>query len=712
MAHSEQHREMFREEAREILAELESALLELEERPDNQEQIGCVFRAMHTIKGTGSMFGFEEIGKFTHELETVFDLIRNGKMKVTKELISLALAATDLIRAMLEAPEGGDPDHQKNAGQIISLLKSLTPVVENSRPAPVRPPAEELPEGTAKNVTYRMRFRPSQNIFKTGTNPAHLLQDLSSLGNCTMVVQTEAIPPVDALDPELCYTYWDITLTTDRGLNAIRDVFMFVEDESELKIEAIDIQEETSAASGSRGRIGDILLERGDVTPEQVREAAGKQKRIGELLVEAGAVDKSKVESALAEQEHLRQIREKKQREESVLSIRVPAAKLDRLVDLVGEIVTVQAQLSQTALARQDPVLHTVSEEIERLVSELRDHTMSIRMLPIGTIFSKLKRLVRDLSKELGKEIELVTEGAETELDKTVIERLNDPLVHLIRNCIDHGIEPPDVRENMGKPRNGVIILSAKQSTGHVLLSITDDGKGLDRNAIRTKAVEKGMVQKNAQITEQELFSLILAPGFSTATQVTNVSGRGVGMDVVRQAIDSLRGAISMESRSGEGTTITLKLPLTLAIIDGFLTQVGSDNYVFPLSSVEECIELKSADTRNMHGRNIANVRGEIVPYIRLRDQFFIAGSCPTIEQIVITRVEGNRVGFVVDQILGGHQTVIKNLGRCYRNAEGISGATILGNGTVALILDVSKLVDSVDQRMYAAATKKFGIDA
>jgi two-component system chemotaxis sensor kinase CheA len=324
---------------------------------------------------------------------------------------------------------------------------------------------------------------------------------------------------------------------------------------------------------------------------------------------------------------------------------------------------------------------------------------MGIRMMPIGTTFSKFKRVVRDLSSELGKEAVLITEGAETELDKTVIERLSDPLVHLIRNCIDHGIEPPETREATGKPGQGTVHLSAIHSGAHVLIQIRDDGAGLDANGIRAKATEKGLVDGNTpDLSDRELFQFILAPGFSTAKKVTDVSGRGVGLDVVKKAIDALRGSIEISSQKGLGTTITLKLPLTLAIIDGFLTRIGAENFVFPLSLVEECVELNRKSVNNSHGRNIANVRGDIVPYIRLRERFSIDGGPPPIEQIVITRVEDKRVGFVVDHIIGGHQTVIKNLGGFYRNVEGISGATILGDGTVALILDVPKLVQSSEK--------------
>ena len=374
--------------------------------------------------------------------------------------------------------------------------------------------------------------------------------------------------------------------------------------------------------------------------------------------------------SALSEQEHVREVREKRKVEEAVSSIRVSAEKLDKLVDLVGELVTIQARLTEKAASGKDPELLFVAEEVERLTNELRDNTMSIRMLPIGSTFSRFKRLVRDLSQELGKEIELYTEGAETELDKTVIERLNDPLIHIIRNSVDHGIEEPSVREELGKPRVGTIVLSAKHSGGNVLIDITDDGKGLHKEKLRRKAVEKGLISPDAEMSEKEIFSLIFAPGFSTSAAVTSVSGRGVGMDVVKKTVDGLRGSVDVSSEEGTGTSVTLKLPLTLAIIDGLLVEIGKQHFVLPLSLVKECVELTREDVEHSHGRHIANVRGEIVPYVRLREKFGIKGDLPDIEQIVIADIQRTSIGLVVDNVIGEHQTVIKSLGRIYRTCR------------------------------------------
>jgi len=766
MSNADQHKNAFLEEAYELLAELETSLLELEDRPDDLDTIGRIFRAMHTIKGSGAMFGFDEISAFTHEVETIFDLVRNGEMEASKELINLTLSARDHIKLMLDSPDTS-ADHKQDGDAIVETLKELAP-----RPQASQQPASETgtqsedsasqSDSPERKITYLIRFRPSPDIFAMGNNPVFLLNELQALGDCSVVAHSEDIPLLQEMDPESCYVYWDAVLTTTEGINAIKDIFIFVADDCKLDIHIIDdssgvdeatlsktlseqgfiTSEDTTHLKSSYKRLGEILVDRGDITQQELNkvlreqkhirklladggDAAGKEPdksldedtRIGEMLFEAGLVDGATVESALAEQQRIKEVRknstvvkEKKEKvvrqrqvqSEAVSSIRVASDKLDKLVDLVGELVTVQARLTQTSSSRNDPEMLSIAEEVERLTNELRDNTMSVRMVPIGSIFSKFRRLVRDLSAETGKEVEMTTDGSETELDKTVIEKLNDPLVHLIRNSIDHGIESPQVREANSKTRQGTVHLEARHSGASVLIEIKDDGAGLNAEAIRAKAVERGLLDSGANVSDKELFQMILAPGFSTAQKVTSVSGRGVGMDVVKQNIEALRGTIEINSNKGTGTTMTLKLPLTLAIIDGLLVKIGEDFYVMPLSLVEECVELTREDVTRAHGRQIANVRGEIVPYISLREQFSIHGNKPDIEQIVIVSIDDHRVGFVVDDVVGEHQTVIKTLGTFYKDVEGLSGATILGDGTVALILDVPKLFQKVEHQELA----------
>ncbi|MEO5329736.1 MAG: chemotaxis protein CheA [Magnetococcus sp. THC-1_WYH] len=684
----------FTEEAYELLSELEASLLELEESPDDQDLIGRVFRAMHTIKGSGAMFGFDEVAEFTHEVETIFDMARNKTISVSKTLIDLTLAARDQIRSMLDAAAGGEPADKNNAQKIIQGLRALAPGAggapkDSGGGSAKKPPAQASVD---EPHVYRVRIKPNQDIFANGTNPLLLLGELRDIGeDCQIIAQYEGLPPLEKLDPEQCYTSWEVFLTTKQSENAIRDVFIFVDDQCELNIRLLDREE---VLGNDVQKLGNILVQRGDIKEEVLEQAL---KPIGDRLVESGVVSPSQVKAALAEQNAIKAKRDKKVQAESATSVRVPSEKLDGLVDLVGELVTVQARLNQTASTRQDHDLQLIAEEVERLTGELRDNTMSIRMLAIGTTFNKFKRLVRDLSTELGKQIEMTTEGADTELDKTVIDQLNDPLVHIIRNSIDHGIETPDVRIAHGKNPQGLVHLSAIHSGASVLIRVEDDGKGLDPNALTRKAIEKGHLPPDAQLTDKEAFMLIFGAGFSMAEKITNVSGRGVGMDVVRRSIDALRGSIEVASELGKGTTITLKLPLTLAIIEGLLVKVADELFVLPLAAVEECVELSRTDIANAHNRHVINVRDEIVPYIRIRDRFDIPGEAPEIEQIVISDVDSKRTGFVVDSVIGQHQTVIKSLGKNFEHSEEFSGATILGDGTVALILDLSKMVRYVE---------------
>jgi len=693
------HRQAFKEEAYELLSELETSLLELEETPDDIDLIGRVFRAMHTIKGSGSMFGFDDIASFTHEVETIFDMVRNGKLEVTKLLVNLTLAARDQIKAMLDHSEDGEAADAEATSRIIAGLRTLAC---GNAPAPPPSQAKAAKAAPRQMASYRIRFVPVPGIFASGSNPLHLLAELRELGSCNIVAQTSGFPTLAEMDAESCYVFWDVILTTDLGVNAIRDVFIFVEDDCELKIEQI-AEHDGFGEQQEYKKLGEILLERGDISRGEMEEVLSQQKRFGELAVSQGIIPETRVQSALVEQRHIKEVRQEKQNAEAASSVRVPAERLDDLVNLVGELVTVQARLSQTATLREDAELSAIAEEVERLTCELRDSALNIRMLPIGSTFSKFKRLVRDLSGELGKEIEMTTDGAETELDKTVIEKLNDPLVHLIRNSIDHGVELPEAREAAGKPRHGTVHLAAVHSGDSVLITIADDGAGLDKEAIRAKAVERGIISAGAELSDKELFALIFAPGFSTAKKLSSVSGRGVGMDVVKRAIEALRGSIEITSVHGQGTRITVRIPLTLAIIESLLVKIGEDSFMLPLSLVDECIELTREDVARSHGRNLAHVRGRLVPYIPLRERFSIAGGSPDIEQVVITEVDGQRVGFVVDHVIGEHQTVIKSLGRAYKNVQGVSGATILGDGSVALILDIPQLVKSVEQEAEAA---------
>jgi two-component system, chemotaxis family, sensor kinase CheA len=688
-SHEELHRAAFLEEAGELLGELEEALLELESRPDDSGLVNRVFRAMHTLKGSGAMFGFGDVAAFAHEVETVFDKVRNGLIFVDKELLDLNLAARDHVIYLLEcARQDAAPDLGKGA----SILEGLARLSAASAPPPPAPEPKPAPAAPAPQTGYAVRFKPDPGIFEAGIGLADILGGIGLLGTVKIVAHMDAVPPLESLDPKRCHLWWDIAVTGALSAADIEAAFGPARDLGALEIRPVGASEEPK-------KLGEILLEKGDLAPEALHAVLEDHKRLGEVLVESGLVSPEKVDAALAEQalaREAKQAHDKTDHKEAAASIRVAADKLDRLVDLVGELVIVQSQVTQCSARWGDQIFLALSEQLERLTTELRDSTLSIRMLPIGTTFNKFRRLVRDLSAELGKEIELATHGEETELDKTVIERLGDPLVHLLRNSLDHGVETPSVRSQRGKPRRGVIELTAEHAGGEVVIRVRDDGAGMDPDRVRAKAVERGLISPGAELSRPEILNLIFAPGFSTAEKISNVSGRGVGMDVVKRAIESLRGSVEIDSTPGQGSCVTIRLPLTLAIIDGLQVLIGEEYYVLPLSLVEECVELVREPEDTAANKQIISLRGKIVPYLRLRECFSIPGEPLPIEQLVVVSCEGMRVGVVVDHVIGEHQTVIKPLGPLYRNVLGLAGATIRGDGRLALILDIPGLLKSV----------------
>ncbi|HXT09216.1 MAG TPA: chemotaxis protein CheA [Roseiarcus sp.] len=630
--------DIFRQEASDLLEGLEQALLDLEGDPGNRDLVNTAFRALHTIKGSGAMFGFDEVAAFAHEFESAFDRVRRGETAATPALIAIALNAQDFLRTQIESPD--------SASAVIGLciladLRKLTQSAPAALDAGAKPAEAAMSQDAQKVYDISLRFK--RDVLVNGANPLRLIDELRGLGEARVTPDVAAIPALDGLDPLACLMSWRVRLTTRAPRRAIEDVFMFVADDMELGIED---------AAQAQGKA---------VAPEPPAPAHE---------ADAGGVKRIAKESA---------------------TIRVQAERLDSMMDRVGELVIAQARLTQLSAAGAATL--GVAEEIERLTSSLRETIMGIRMLPIGSLFGRFRRLVHDLSRDLGKEIDLVTVGEETELDKTMIERLADPLIHVIRNAADHGLEPPQQRRDAGKPTLGTIRLVARHAGAEVLISVTDDGRGLDVKRIRAKAEENGIVAPGAPMSESELHQLIFHPGFSTAKEVSALSGRGVGMDVVRRAIEGMRGAIEVATEPGHGSTLTLRLPLTLAIIEGLLVRVGATHYVIPLTAVEECVELAAEVDERSKGRSFLNIRGDLVPFIRLREIFCEPGRPEPHQKVVIVNQSDSRVGFVVDQILGNHQTVIKSLSKLHADVPSFSGATILGDGAVALILDTPHLI-------------------
>ena len=619
---------VFREEIRDLVESLERGLLDLKGRPQDAGLVNQVFRDLHTIKGSGAMFGFVTLSGFIHDFETAFDRVRSGKAQVTPDLIRLGLAARDQIPALLEDA----PDPQDIRGNILRALQALT------SDATAAPSAPEL---------SRLTFRLTGPALALGARPDLVLGELATLGAKDITAGTGDLPALADLDTDTCCLTWTMSMPATVGKADIEDVFLFVEADWTLET-TDDAEPAQELASVVEGASVDA-----PVSPAPVQASSNE--------VEA--------------------------------TVRVPAARLDTLMDSVGELVTVEARLTELARQSRDPSLIATAELVTRLAGQLRDATIVMRMVPLRSLVARFRRLIHSLSDTLGKPVEFVIKGEETELDKTMIEKLADPLVHILRNALDHGMETAAERQAAGKTGDGRIELSAIHAGGEVLIRVRDDGKGMNPERIRAKAVERGLIQSDAQLTESQIFALVFEPGFSTAETVTEVSGRGVGMDVVRRTIESLRGSIDVESRPNHGTSVTLRLPLTLAIIDGLLIEVAGEKYTLPLATVQEIVELPADKMLASRTGDFLDIRGKFVPFVRLRSAFDCDAPLPTSQNVVIVEAADGCVGFVVDHIIGTNQTVIKQMSKLHSRARSISGATILGDGTVALIIDVPQLV-------------------
>ena len=648
----------FRIEAADLLDQIEEALLDLGHRLDDRDLVDAVFRGLHALKGSGAMFGFDALATFTHHCESAFDRVRKGLVPATQALVAVILSAKDHMRALID----GDGTGQEAAGDAI--LQALQAAIEGAgavgEPAVVAEPAK---------AGWRLSFRLPPEAMANGTNPLMLLDELRELGECRVIARVDRVPTLPDLVPVECHIGWDLELHGDISRGDIEDVFIFVMDDMELSIEPLGPDAAPAAAADVAH--GDSVA---DASVPTMTAPAATPAATPDAVAPANSRQPAK----------------------SGESVRVPAERLDELMDRVGELVIVQSRLSQLAhgsVIGMEMVLRSISEEIERLASELRETMMVLRMVPVASLFSRFRRLIHDLSRETGKTIELETEGEATEVDKTVMERLADPMVHLIRNACDHGLETAEERIAAGKSPVGKVRLSASQAGGEVMITIRDDGRGIDRERVRAKAESQGLIQPGQVLSDSEILHMIFHPGFSTAATVTNLSGRGVGMDVVKRTIETLRGAIDITSKPGEGSTVVLRIPLTLAIIDGLLVRVGDGRYVIPLAAVEECIELSLEDDLRSRGRSFITLRERLVPFLRLREMFDTGTRPDPHQKIVVIATGTERVGLVVDQIIGSHQTVIKSMSLLHQAVTTFAGATILGDGGVALILDVSQLV-------------------
>lgn len=723
-----QFHQAFFEECAESLDHMEQALLALDPAGDNAEVINTIFRGAHSIKGGAATFGFDEVARFTHTVETLLDRVRDGSRRITREDIELLLASVDCVRGMLSALRHGEPPDAARSAAIAARLEASmeaspglrggTESREEERSGEItdsefealldqlhgpgrgpssrdpRPPARDSEEitdaefealldrlhgpgrspSTRDSPVWRIRFKPHPAMLRNGNDPLRIFRELETLGALQARLEPGSLPGFRALDPEACHLSWTLELAGCPERAALDEAFAWVEGECELEITAC-------GASRVAGR------EEGKTTAP----AAAPQ-----ATAPAAAAGKAVLVSAPPARDARRATRDAGP---EGASIRVSIDKIDALIDLVGELVITQSMLNELSdgfdLSRLPRLLDGLAQ-LARNTRELQESVMRVRMIPISFAFNRFPRLVHDLSAKLGKKVELRMTGEQTELDKTVMERIADPLVHLVRNALDHGIEAPEVRRARGKPETGTLHLNAYHQSGHIVIEIADDGAGLSRERILRKARERGLVKDEAVLPDDKIHELIFLPGFSTAETVSDVSGRGVGMDVVRKNIKALGGNVEIRSEEGRGTTLTIRLPLTLAILDGQTVRVGEQTYIVPLVSIVESIQARAAMASLVAGQaEVIRLRDEYVPVVRLYELFRTTPRTTRLDEglLVVVEGEGLKAGLFVDELLGQQQVVIKSLEANYRRVEGVAGATILGDGTVSLILDVPGLI-------------------
>ncbi len=678
MAKSMDPRALFQEEAEELLQTLESSLLGLEDDPGNTEHLNSAFRALHTIKGSATMFALNALVGYAHRFENVFVSLREGNAVVTRDLVDQSLAARDILVLLLRTGEIPADVADQAEAVMVSLEGAVTAVPAAAEPdSHPRDDVTDEADRAGVERLLRIQYRPSSRTFINGTNPLSLIRELQDLGSTLVVGYSREIPPLEELQPDHCYLAWDILLTTDASRREVEDVFIFVDGESVVTIDEVH--------GGEYRRLGEILVDRGLLSQSDLEEYLGNRVPLGEVLVNRGVVSADSVRSALEEQRLIARI----DSDDATSSIKVRTRRLDDLVSLVGEFVSLQAQINLTAQRLEDRELVNQVEQLERLVREARELSMDMHMVPVETLFAPFRRLTRELARELNREVSLTLNGTETELDKNVVDQLRDPLLHIVRNSIDHGLESPDARLAAGKPREGRLVLSAFHSGALVMITVEDDGAGINDEAIRAKAVEQGMIPADAALTREETLDLVFQPGFSTAKSATQVSGRGVGMDVVRRNVERLNGAVTLSSEAGVGTTVQLRIPLTLAIVEGLLCHVAGQSFLINLAYIRECVDGTAARRHSSGG--FFDYRGSVVPLLDLA-QFYRFGAANDDDPIVVVAAGDHLVGLVVSTILGNHQSVVKNMGALLQHVEGVSGAVFLADGTPALMVDVERL--------------------
>ncbi len=688
-------RDKYIEDASELVAELEHDLLTLEHSPDDKSLNEKVFRTMHTLKGTSGMYGFEQIAEITHRLETIYDMVRSGDTKITNKTIDLTLSAVDYIKHLLQNPEDGETD--------ISVFKNLMEnigeqVSEVEKDAPIQEVTGEnfIDQNSTKTddfVSYYIAFRPFENIYDRGVNPEMVLKELQNLGICKIVKYDEKKDLISD-DTRKCFTSWDIFLSTKENINEVEDVFIFIPDEyrmikiaDENLFEYQDFLEKAEAFCralpvSSNGISKDVIDEfLSTLKPKPVEEETGEKSETEEDNLISD--EKQKLpDIKTATKEFV---------EQKTQSIRVASSKLDELINLVSELITKQAELQLLSEKRKDTHLTSISEDLGKMINNLKDNAFSVRLVPIESMIVGLRRLVRDLTADLNKEVQFVAQGMDTELDKNMIDTLSKPLMHILRNNIDHGIETPQERIKKGKPRKGRISMNAFRMQSHVYIQIEDDGAGIDLEKVRKKAIDKEFISESTDLSEKEIIALIFHPGFTTKEGVSEVSGRGVGMDVVRKSIEQIRGEIEIETKKDIGTVITIKLPLTLSIVDTLLVTIADNYYIIPLATIESCNRVTQAEIDKCRNNRII-IEGDMMPFVDLRQRFGITDKPLEKRRIIVVNHQDRLVGLIADKVVGQYQAVLKPVGEIFHAQDVISEVSILGDGNVALMIDLNKI--------------------
>jgi two-component system chemotaxis sensor kinase CheA len=695
---------IFIAESRELLDDMESSLLALEQTQDKSERINSIFRAAHTIKGSSGLFSLDHVVAFTHVVENVLDKVRAGTLPIGDTLVATLLLCCDHIKSLIDGVQNGQTqadDASDAAG--APLLESLhavlgTPAKTGSAlvSEPEVDSTQRIGAQGAGSDYWHLSLQFGPEVLRNGLDPLSFIRYLTTIGRIVDILTlADKLPSADAMEPEVCYLAYEIHLDTPADKGTIERAFEFVRDECQVRIlppnskieEYLRLIQQSPEISE---RVGELMVRCGALTQAELDAALTTQagsvppRQIGTILVEQQAVPPEVVEAALTKQKQVKEVQAQESR-----SVRVDADKLDQLINLVGELIIAGASVNMIAHRARVIELEEATSKLSMLVEEVRDSALQLRMVKIGATFNRFQRVVHDVSRDLGKEVALIIDGEDTELDKTVVEKIGDPLMHLVRNSMDHGIESAEIRAARGKPAQGTLKLNAYHDSGAIVLSVQDDGGGLKKERILAKAMERGLVEAGHHLSDADIYALVFEPGFSTAEKITNLSGRGVGLDVVKRNITALRGTVGITSEEGVGTTVTVRLPLTLAIIDGFLVEVGKRVFAIPLDMIEECVAYTAEPDHDY-----TNLRGQVLPFIRLRELFGIHNPPPVKgENIVVLKYAGQKAGLVVDTLLGEFQTVIKPLGSMFNQVTCISGSTILGSGDVALILDVPQLV-------------------